>query len=178
MRHLIISTSLNPESLSRVMARAVYETLQAQGASVAWLDLRELALPLCDAGGCYADPNVAVARAAVRDADGIVLASSIYNYDLNAAAKNLVELTGDAWTEKVVGFLCAAGGKGSYMSVMGLANSLMLDFRAMILPRFVYATGEDFDDDGALREPRVEARLRDLARELVRVTRALRGAQG
>jgi FMN reductase len=37
---------------------------------------------------------------------------------------------------KVVGFLCAAGGKSSYMSVMRLANSLMLDFRCLIIPHF------------------------------------------
>ena len=61
-------------------------------------------------------------------------------------------MTGRAWTGKVVGFLCAAGGRGSYMSVMSLANSLMLDFRCLIVPRFVYATGEDFNDDGTPNE--------------------------
>jgi hypothetical protein len=40
--------------------------------------------------------------------------------------------------------ICAAGGGSSYMSVMGLANSLMLDFRCLIIPRFVYAKGDDF----------------------------------
>ena len=58
--------------------------------------------------------------------------------------KNLVELTGSAWEDKTVGFLCAAGGASSYMSLMGLANSLMLDFRCLIIPRFVYAKGDDF----------------------------------
>ena len=32
----------------------------------------------------------------------------------------------------------------SYMSVMAYANSLMLDFRCVIIPRFVYATGSAF----------------------------------
>ena len=40
----------------------------------------------------------------------IIVATPIYNYDANAAAKNLVELTGSAWEDKTVGFLCAAGG--------------------------------------------------------------------
>jgi hypothetical protein len=30
--------------------------------------------------------------------------------------------------------------------VMSMANSLMLDFRCLIIPRFVYATRNDFDD--------------------------------
>jgi FMN reductase len=77
----------------------------------------------------------------------IIVATPIYNYDANAAAKNLIELTGSAWEEKVVGFLCAAGGSSSYMSIMGLANSLMLDFRCLVIPRFVYARGDDFTDE-------------------------------
>ena len=68
-------------------------------------------------------------------------------YDLNAAAKNFIELTGRAWTNKVVGFICAAGGKGSYMSVTSFMNSLMLDFRCIIIPRFVYTDASGFDDD-------------------------------
>ena len=48
------------------------------------------------------------------------------------------------------------------MSIMGLANSLMLDFRCLIIPRFVYATSEDFKGD---RVPRAELtkRLQQLA---------------
>ena len=73
----------------------------------------------------------------------------IYNFDVNAALKNLIELTGKgAWANKTVAFLNSAGGHSSYMSVMAVANSLMLDFRCVIVPRFVYATPADFDDTG------------------------------
>ncbi|MDP6500219.1 MAG: hypothetical protein QF847_03295 [Candidatus Marinimicrobia bacterium] len=61
----------------------------------------------------------------------------MYNYDVNAAAKNLLELTGSGWNEKTVGFICNAGGDKSYMSVMSFANSLMLDHRCKIIPCFV-----------------------------------------
>ena len=74
--------------------------------------------------------------------------------------------------EKVVGFLCAAGGKGSYMSVMSLANSLMLDFRCLILPRFVYSVGEDFEED-EVTDPKVKERVMELAKELDRICVAL-----
>ena len=46
-------------------------------------------------------------------------------------------MAGRAFTGKPVGFVCAAGGRSSYMAVLGLANSLMLDFRCLIVPRFV-----------------------------------------
>ena len=82
----------------------------------------------------------------ISEARVIIAATPVYNYDACAALKNLVELTGDSWEDKVVGFLCAAGGSSSYMSVMSIANSLMLDFRCLIIPRFVYATRNDFDE--------------------------------
>jgi FMN reductase len=90
-----------------------------------------------------------------------------------AAAKNMVELTGSAWEDKVVGFLCAAGGMGSYMSVMSFANSLMLDFRCLIIPRFVYATGDSFDGD-KLTDTKVVKRIEQVVAELVRVTKGVR----
>ncbi len=83
------------------------------------LDLRQVELPFCDADAAYGHPNVEAAQSLLNSARVIIVATPIYNFDVNAAAKNLVELTGDAWENKVVGFLCAAGGSSSYMSVMG-----------------------------------------------------------
>ena len=83
------------------------------------------------------------------------------------------ELTGEAWNDKIVGFLCAAGGQGSYMSVMAYANSLMLDFRCTIIPRFVFATGDAFDDNN-VTDRKVVKRIDELALELIRYVRGLR----
>jgi FMN reductase len=73
-----------------------------------------------------------------------------------------------------VGFLAAAGGRASYMSLSGLTLSLMLDFRTFVLPRFVFVTDEDFSEDGAVSDE-VSERLDEITTELVRVTTALRG---
>ena len=92
-------------------------------------------------------PSAKKLSTAVEEADGVIVAAPVYNYDVSASAKNMIELTGSAWEDKIVGFLCAAGGMSSYMSVMAYANSLMLDFRCVVIPRFVFATGDAFDDD-------------------------------
>src|SRR4029077_12039450 len=107
-------------------------------------------------------------------ADAILVATPVYNYDVSAAAKNMVELTGSSWEDKIVGFLCSAGGMNSYMSVMAFANSLMLDFRCTILPRFVYATGDSFEGD-ELKDKKVVKRIEEAAAELIRFGEALRG---
>jgi FMN reductase len=173
MSILIVSCSLNPTSRSRVLATEAARTLGEMKIESRSLDLRDHPLPMCDGEDC--DPTVlAPLRDAIERADAILLAVPIYNYDVNAAAKNLVELTGGAWEGKIVGFLCAAGGHSSYMSVMSLANSLMLDFRCLIVPRFVYATGQDFSGE-TISSAKVRERISQLCSETLRLSKALVG---
>jgi FMN reductase len=173
-KHLVISTSGNPESNSRIMSQVAFAHLQKQKVECDWIDISTLDLPMCDADKCYLNPSAQKLNQAIEAADGILVATPVYNYDVAAAAKNMLELTGSSWEEKVVGFLCAAGGASSYMSVMAFANSLMLDFRSVIIPRFVYATGDAFDGD-KLTDKKMTQRIEQAADDLVKFTKALRG---
>ena len=170
---LVVSCSLNPSSRSHLLALAADAAVGAIGAPHDLLGLQDWDLPVCDGAACYDHPSIGPITKKVEDADAILIAAPVYNYDLNAAVKNLVELTGSAWAEKPVGFLCAAGGQRSYMSPMGLANSLMFDFRSYIIPRYVYAVRDDFTPE---REPTPEllARIDQLARAAVDLAAALR----
>ena len=172
MTNIVISSSLNPKSRSRLLALIAFNELKYMGVSVEWLDLADHPIPLCDGDKAYNNSNVKELRDKIQNAKGVLFAVPIYNYDVNAAAKNLIELTGDAWSNKIVGFLCAAGGKASYMSVMSLANSLMLDFRCLIIPRFVYTVSEDFTEDDNT-DPKVKPQVKELAKELIRICMAL-----
>ncbi|MEZ4657639.1 MAG: NAD(P)H-dependent oxidoreductase [Caldilineaceae bacterium] len=178
MNILVISCSLHPQSRSYILARQTIQDLQALGVAPILYDLRDLDLPFCDAVSAHKTETSLAMIKAIEDADAILMAVPIYNYDVNAAAKNLLELGLRAWNNKIVGFICAAGGRASYMSVMSLANSLMLDFRCLIVPRFVYATGSDFGDD---RQPTmhitsdvIKERLQELAATTVHLAKALR----
>ncbi len=172
-KYLVVSTSGNQSSNSRKMGRVAFKHLRKLEGDCEWLDLSELDLPLCDADSCYANAGAQKLSKAIKSADGILVAAPVYNYDVSAAAKNMIELTGKAWEDKIVGFLCAAGGMGSYMSVMAYANSLMLDFRTVVIPRFVYATGHAFSDE-AITDAKVVQRVEQVAEELLRFTSALR----
>ncbi len=166
---VVFSTSLNRDSRSRVLAQRALNELKGRDVECQWIDLSQLPLPPCDAGECYEHPNVVQAAAAIQQADGVLVAGPIYNYDFGSPTKNLIELTGKAWTDKVVGFLCAAGGQGSYMAPMQLANSLMLDFRSLILPRFVYATGDAFQGN-EISDVTIENRVVQLVEQMLRVS--------
>lgn len=173
-KYLVVSTSGNPDSNSRRMGQVAFAHLQKRKVECVWLDLKDLDLPMCDADKCYGMPAAKNLNKAIENADGILVAAPVYNYDVAAAAKNMIELTGSSWEDKIVGFLCAAGGNSSYMAVMAYANSLMLDFRTVIVPRFVYATGDAFDGD-QIADKKVISRVEQVADDLVRFTEALRG---
>ena len=169
---VILSCSLNPRSRSHKLALAAQAFLRAREVSVELVDLAEHELPLCGGVGAFDHPSVRTLTGMIDAAGAMLVSSPVYNYDLNAAAKNLMELTGSAWTNKPVGFLCAAGGQSSYMSPIGFANSLMFDFRCLIVPRFVYCTKDDFteaDEPG----PEIRVRVEQLAAAAVDLSRAL-----
>ena len=155
------------------MGRVAFAHLQNQKVDCAWIDISEMDLPLCDADKCYGMPGSRKLSAAIEAADGILIAAPVYNYDVAAAAKNMIELTGSVWEGKIVGFLCAAGGAANYMSVMAYANSLMLDFRCVIIPRFVFATNEAFNGEN-ITDKKITERIEQVADDLVRFTEALR----
>jgi len=52
-KHLVISTSGNPDSNSRRMGQKALAHLQKQKIDCDWIDIREMELPLCDADKCY-----------------------------------------------------------------------------------------------------------------------------
>lgn len=169
MNILIISSSLSKKSQSRKMAEYILNRLNSEEIDIEMLDLRDYNLPFCN-GDEDSDISIVMdLKSMIREAQGILIATPIYNYNVNAAIKNLIELTGSGWSDKVVGFICSAGGKSSYMSVMSLANSLMLDFRCIVIPRFVYT-----DDDSRQLDDSIKKRLDQLSSELIRFVKGLK----
>lgn len=166
MRIAIVSSSLAPQSKSLILGRLAAEFLAAQGHAVDSVDLSGLDLPQCGAEGSFTHPGVLELSARIGRAEGILLASPVYNYDVNAAAKNFVELTGRAWEGKAVGLLLCAGGHASYMSGMSFVNSLMLDFRCVIVPRFVYAVSNEHFSGTELSDPETRRRVEALTKHL------------
>ena len=167
--YLVISSSLNDYSKSRIMAHYAYD-LYHQNAEL--LDLNDYDLPICDGGKCYDEPIVKDLKKIISNADSIILASPIYNYDFNAVAKNLIELTGQSWNDKIVGFIAAAGGITSYMSPISFANILMMDFRCFIIPRYVYADKSCFFENGEIID-KIKIRIKELVDKTILLANAL-----
>lgn len=169
LRFLVLSCSLDPVSRSRVLAELATERLRERGHAVELVDLRDHPLPAFDNAAVFDHPEVERLNGRIAAADGVLLASPVYNWSLGSALKNLVEVTGTTndqrrapWFDKAVTFLCAGGLPHSYMAHLSVANALMLDFKCLINPYHVYATERSFPPGG----PPDEAMLRRLDRTL------------
>lgn len=176
-RVLILATSLHPRSKSLVLAQYTLKRLRERGVETSLIWLRELPLPLCDGTEeTSGHPNVARLREEVLRATHVLWAVPIYNYDVNAAAKNVLEhlfnwgfYDEQQWEGlscKTTGFLCAAGGSHSYMAALPFANSLMLEGRWRVVPRYVYAVHQDFAN-GEVANPKIQERIGTLMDELL-----------
>lgn len=174
MAFVIISCSLNPRSRSRVLAHMAAEQIRQRGEKTTFIDLRDHSLPFCDGAPASSPPAVSHLAEAIANADAVLMGLPVYNYGVNAAAKNLIELTGAAWEDRIVGFLCAAGGRSSYMAPMSFANSLMLDYHCLILPRIVHAAGDQMDQTGRILDPEIENRVDALVTSALKYGHATR----
>jgi FMN reductase len=164
---LVISTSLNPFSLSESLCREAYGALSAGGAEAEFASLKDIALPLFDGSGFPGHEGLARLKRSIRLASGILLGAPIYNYSVGAAAKNLVELTGDAWRGKCFSLLCASGTKSSFMAAMPLVSTLILDFKCVFVPSFLHVQEASFGP-GRKPDPDTASRLSNLLAEMER----------
>lgn len=176
MNYVVISTSLNENSHGRVLAREMEKRLATQGANVNFIDIQDYDLPMCGGKDCNEHPEVQKLMETIEQADGIIMAVPIYNYNVAASAKNFLELTGKAWQQKVVGLLCAAGGDMSYMAALPFVGGLLIDFRCIVVPRYVYASGSAFSEDHTkVTNEKIHERLDGLTNEFTVLAEALHG---
>ena len=89
---LIVAASLSGKSRSQRLARIALSKLTAAGTPATLLDLREYPLPFAGSAAGWGDPNVAKVKEMTAAATQVLFAVPVYNYDVNSAAKNYIEL--------------------------------------------------------------------------------------
>lgn len=159
MKILVVSSSHDPQSRSEKTARRCLELLTGLGAEADFLSLKEYPLPAFGSVRYQDVPAYHALHAAVLAADGLVLASPVYNWSSCAELKKFVEYVGStddalrgAFYDKVVTFVHAAGLPHSYMAGMSLAVPLMLDFKCIINPYSVYVHSRHWREETLLEE--------------------------
>src|SRR5260370_35345528 len=99
-------------------------------------------------------------------ASGVVLASADYHGSMSGTMKNFLDYNWEECAGKVFGYVCSSDEKG--LTVMDQMRTVVRQCYGWSMPYGVSFDGRaDFDSEGALKNAKVETRLRMMARDLV-----------
>lgn len=173
-----IAGSLRPDSYSQKALIIAAQRVEALGAEVEMIDLRQMQLPFCDGGKEYPDyPDVERLQNAVSRADGIILVTPEYHGSVSGVLKNALDLMSfEQLSGKVAGFISILGGQVNSNAL----NDLRLILRwvhGWVIPEQI-AIGQAwkaFSPEGKLLDEKLSQRFDEFAQSLVDNTRKLRG---
>lgn len=176
MKIVGIGGSLRTDSYSMQALHLAAKHLEALGADVEVLDLREMNLPFCDGGDDYPDyPDVEVLRNAVKQSHGLVLATPEYHGSVSGVIKNALDLMSfEQLSGKVTGLISVLGGQHNSNAL----NDMRLIIRwvhGWVIPEQI-AIGQAwqaFAADGSLNDPKLAERFEKFAQSLVSNTQKL-----
>ena len=166
LRILGVSGSLRDRSRSLAALRMTLEFASKRGAEPRLLDLREVELPL------YRPDREGHAGFLERIssdmdwADAVVLSSPDYHGSMSGAMKNFLDYVREECAGKLFGYICSSHEKG--LTAMDQMRTAIRQCYGWSLPYGVSIEGRsDFDEQGMLKNERVERRLRMMARDVV-----------
>ncbi|OUL19034.1 NADPH-dependent FMN reductase [Nostoc sp. RF31YmG] len=173
-----IGGSLRPNSYTQIALQLAAQRVEALGAEVEILDLRQLQLPFCNGGKEYPDyPDVQRLRNIVAHADGLILATPEYHGGVSGVLKNTLDLLSfEELSDKVTGLISVLGGQSNSNAL----NELRLIIRwvhGWVIPEQI-AIGQAwgaFNPEGKLLDEKLSQRFDQFAQSLVDNTRKLRG---
>ncbi|HEY9853168.1 MAG TPA: NADPH-dependent FMN reductase [Leptolyngbyaceae cyanobacterium] len=173
-----IGGSLRTDSYSQQALNLAALRVEALGAEVEILDLREMNLPFCNGEDEYPDyPDVEKLRNAVRSADGLILATPEYHGSVSGVLKNALDLMSfEHLSDKVVGTISVLGGQSNNNALNDL-RVILRWVHAWVIPEQV-AIGQAwkaFGSDGKLLDEKLSQRFDKFAESLIESTRKLRG---
>lgn len=137
------------------------------------IDLRDYKLVFCDGGDDEArlPEDVFRLRKEVQQAQGIILGTPEYHGGYSGVLKNTLDLMGfDEFEGKMLGLVGVSGGAmgafGALESLRGIGRAL----HAWVVPEqaSIPRAWQEFDDDGKMKNPQLEERLRGVGRQVSR----------
>lgn len=143
MKTLILSSSLSEKSKSFILCKAVCDALSKQGVICTLIDARKL--PIKPTHNTPTNEMINLAKQ-IKKTDNIIIGMGVHCYSINDSLKILLDTCFTEATGKFFGIICAAGGERSYLSTMHLTQICMNEWRMIQLPRIIYATQKDFQE--------------------------------
>jgi FMN reductase len=116
-------------------------------------------------------PDVSRLRQAIKDSQGIILATPEYHGSLTGALKNMLDLMSiEEFETKIVGLVGVAGGDIGAINSLNTMKTICRNLHCWVLPQEVSIanSSQTFNDDGTVNDPAIEARLLNVGRQVVK----------
>jgi len=188
---LAFAGSTRKDSFNKQLIKVAIRGAEAAGASVTYLDLRELALPLYD--GDDEDANGLPAGALrlkelMKSHDGFLIASPEYNSSISAVLKNAIdwasrpapnERTLEPFDGKVAALVSASPGALGGLRGLAAVRSILGNIQVLVLPdQFALSKAHDaFNADGSMKDAKQQARAENIGATLAKFIARLRGGE-
>jgi chromate reductase len=185
LRILGIAGSLRAQSYNRALLRAAQEEAPA-GMAIALYDIASIPFYNADVEAAGDPEPVAAFKTAIRGADGLLIATPVYNHGVPGVLKNAVDWASRPHRAspldcKPVAIMGATAGRGSTFQAQAqlrealvYAGSCTLSQPELSLAR----AGTAFDDAGQLIDPDTRAALRELLEAFAQWVRVIHTGEG
>ena len=116
-------------------------------------------------------PDVLRLRKALKDSQGIILATPEYHGSLTGALKNMLDLMRiEDFETKIIGLVGVAGGHIGAINSLNTMKTICRNLHCWVLPQEVSIadSAQTFNDDGIVKDPALEERLLNVGRQVVK----------
>jgi FMN reductase len=164
--------SLSADGATRKALEIALKGAAEYNAETALLELRDFNLVFY--GSVPQDeypPDVLQLRQALRDSQGIILATPEYHGSLTGALKNMLDLMSiEDFETKIIGLVGVAGGDIGAINSLNTMKTICRNLHCWVLPQEVSIanSAQTFDDDGTVKDPAIEERLLNVGRQVVK----------
>jgi FMN reductase len=162
---LILSGSASRKSATGDLLKLVAQRLEADGATVDFIDLAEEPLPLFNPDTTYSAPHYAPLKARVERADVYVVGTPDYHGTMSSATKNFLDHFWKEYTGKLFATVVASHDKG--LTVADHLRTVARQCYAWALPYAVTFVEKADMKEGRIVNEALRDRIDMLARDLL-----------
>lgn len=178
---LAFAGSLRQGSLNKKLVKQAARGAEAAGAQVTYVDLRDFDIPVYDGD---LEAKVVQPEGGFRlkklfdEHDGFLLSTPEYNSSIPGALKNVIDwlsrqVQGERVYQQFEGKVCAlmSASPGAFGAVRSATTTraILAHIQTIVIPQSLNLPHADqaFNDDGTLKDPKMQARVEKLGRQLV-----------
>jgi chromate reductase, NAD(P)H dehydrogenase (quinone) len=178
---LAFAGSLRQGSLNKKLVKQAAKGAEAAGAQVTYIDLRDFNIPVYDGD---LEEKVVQPEGGFRlkklfdEHDGFLLSTPEYNSSIPGALKNVIDwlsrqVEGERVYQQFEGKVCVlmSASPGAFGAVRSATTTraILSHIQTIVIPPSVNLPHADqaFSEDGTLKDPKMQARVEKLGRQLV-----------